>query len=77
MEKDGCGSGGVWNIFRDVPLGKFDYFSFYRIDFRWDYVLWSIVSFLVWTGIFTKLSIYVVPPYPVKWFCRGCGLLWK
>ena len=41
------------------------------ITSKWYYFLCSIVYLLVWIGIWTKLMIYRVPPYPVRWYCRG------
>ena len=47
------------------------------INFKWDYVMWSIIVMLVWIGLWTKLSIYKVPSYPVRWSCQGFGYLWQ
>ena len=46
-----------------------------RINFRWDYVLWSIIDLLMWIGIWTKLIIHRVPSDPVRWSFRGFGSL--
>ena len=47
------------------------------IFFKWGYVLWYIISLLVWIGLWTKLTIYRVPSDPFIWSCRGFGYLWK
>ena len=47
------------------------------INFKWDYVIGRSVALLVWIGLWTKLIIYRVPPYPVIWYCRGFGFLWR
>ena len=53
----------------------FQFFTGY--NFKWDYVLWRIISLLVWIGLWTRLIIYRVPLDPVKWSCRGFGILWR
>ena len=40
-------------------------------NFRWNSVLWRIFALLVWIGLWKKLKIYIVPPDPSKWYCRG------
>ena len=45
------------------------------ITFKWDYVIGRSFALLVWIGIWTKLRIYRVPTYPVRWYCRGFGFL--
>ena len=48
-----------------------------EITFKWDYVIRRSVSLLIWIGLWTKLRIYRVPPYPVRWSCIGFGFLWR
>ena len=52
------------------------FLSIIAINLKWDYVLWLIVSLLVWIGIWTKLMIYRVPTEPVKQYFQGFGYLW-
>ena len=47
------------------------------ITFKSDYVIGRNVALLVWIGLWNKLRIYRVPPYPVRWSCRGFGYLWR
>ena len=47
------------------------------ISFKWDYVIGRSVALLIWIGLWAKLKIYRVPPYPVRWSCRGIGFLWR
>ena len=47
------------------------------INFNWDYVIGFSVALLVWIGIWAKLIIYRIPPYPVRWSCRGFGFIWQ
>ena len=47
------------------------------ITFKWDYVIGRSVALLIWIGLWTKFRIYRVPPYPVRWSCRGIGFLWR
>ena len=47
------------------------------INFKWDYVIRHSVALLVWIGLWTKLIIFRVPPYPVIWSCRGLEFLWR
>ena len=46
------------------------------IIFKWYYVLWCIISLLVWIGLWKKLRIYRVPSDPFIWSCRGFGSIW-
>ena len=79
---------GIWTRMYVVPVqyGTFtqifhltmSFFQFITgINFKWDYVLWNIISLLVWIGLCTKLSIYKIPPDPVRWSCRGFEYLWR
>ena len=45
------------------------------ISFKWEHVIWSSISLLVWIGLWTKLIIYRFPPDPVRWSFRGFGFL--
>ena len=44
---------------------------------KWDYVMWHIIDLLAWIGHWTKLSIYKVPPDPVRLSYQGFGSLWR
>ena len=46
------------------------------ITLVWDYVMWHIVDLLVYIRLWTKLSIYRVPPDPVKCSFQGFSYLW-
>ena len=70
-DKDGCGSVGVWNIYHNIWFTMWFCQFINCIAFRWYYVLWCIVSILMWIGILEKLKMYRVPPYPIKWYCQG------
>ena len=35
------------------------------------------VAMMIWIGIWDKLIIYRVPTDPVRWSCRGFGILWQ
>ena len=73
------------NIWTSMDVITVDYGIFYqmfclkmwsfqfipRIDFRWYYVLLYIVALLVWSGLWTKLRIYMVPPDQGNWCCKG------
>ena len=78
----------IWTRIDAVPVdyGTFShtfhltmwFFQFITgVTFKWDYVMWCIISLLVCIGILTKLIIYRVPPDPVRWYCRGFGFLWQ
>ena len=45
------------------------------VTFKWDYFLWRIIYLLVWIGVWIKLKIFRVPPYPVIWYFQGFGSL--
>ena len=47
------------------------------INSKWDYMICCIISLLVWIGHWNKLSIYIVPPDLVRWYCQGFGYLWQ
>ena len=47
------------------------------INFNWGHLIRRSFALLVWIGLLTKLIIYRVPPYPVRWSCRGFGFLWQ
>ena len=47
------------------------------ITFKWYYVIWSSISLLVCIFLWNKLKIYIVPPDPVRWYCRGFVFLWQ
>ena len=78
----------IWTRIYIIPV---DYGTFYQtfqlkmwffkfitgITFKWDYLIGRSVALLVWIGIWTKLRIYRVPPYPVRWSCRSFGFLWR
>ena len=36
------------------------------INFKWDYVIGRSVALLVWIGLWNRLRVYRVPPYPVR-----------
>ena len=75
MDEDGCGSVGVSNIYQ-ILLFKMWLSKFINgIASMWDCVLWCIVSLLVWIGIWKKMKMYRVPPYPIKWYCQGFGYI--
>ena len=65
-----------WIFSRNLHLVMWLFQFINVVTFRWDYVMWMIVSLLVWNEIWTKLRIYRVPPDPVKWNCQVFGLLW-
>ena len=78
----------MWTIMDVVPVqyGTFSqtfhltmwFFQFNTwITFKWDYVMWCIISLLVWIGLWAKLRIYIVPPDPVRWSCGGFEYLWQ
>ena len=77
MDEDGCGSSGVWHIFSDISLDDVVFQFINGINFKWDYVIWKIISLLVWIGLWKKMIIYSVPPNPVRWSCQGFGFLWQ
>ena len=65
----GCDSGGVWNIFLDIPL-EYVVFSFYGF-YYFQVGLCAVVG-----RSLEKSSTHRVTLYPFKWSCRGFGLLW-
>ena len=76
MEEDGFSFSRAWknsNMFH-LTIWFFQFIT--GITFRWYYVLWCIFTLMMWIGVSTKLRIYRVPPYPIKWSFRGFGYLW-
>ena len=78
----------IWTRMDMVPVeyGNFSqkfnlkiwFFQFITgITFKWDHVMWNVISLLMWIGICTKLSIYRVPTDPARWYCQGFGSLWQ
>ena len=47
------------------------------INFMWDYAIGRSVALLVQIGLWTKLRIYRVSPYPFRCSCRGFGFMWR
>ena len=41
------------------------------ITFSWGYMLWRVFSLLVCIGCWGKMSIYTIPPDPIKWSFWG------
>ena len=77
MDNGGCGFSGVWNIHSDISLEDVVFQFITGITFKWDYVLWRIIDLLVWIGLWIKLRICRVLPYPVRWSCQNFGFLWR
>ena len=77
MDKNGCGSSGVWNIRSDVSLDDVFFQFITWIAFNQDYVMWRIIYLLAWIGLWNKLRIYRVPPNLVRWSCQGFGYIWR
>ena len=70
----------MWNRMDVIPVEyvtlaktfhlKIWFFRFITgITFNFHYVLWQIISLLVWIVIWTKLRIRRVSPDPVRWSC--------
>ena len=47
------------------------------INFKCDYVMWSIIALLVWIGLWTKLIIYWVNSDPSRWSFWGFEFIWR
>ena len=73
MYEYGCVSAGVWNIYHIIYLTLWLSRFINGIYSMWDYVLWCLVFLLMWIGIWKKLMMYRVTPYPIKWYCQGFG----
>ena len=73
MDEYGCGSIGLWNIYYIIYLTLWLSRFINGIASMWDYMLWCIVSLLMWTGIWKKLRMYRVNPLQIKWYCQGFG----
>ena len=71
MDDDGCGYGGVWNIYHMIYFTMWFCQFINGIAFRWYSVLWCIIYLLMWIDIWRKLIMHRVLPYPIKWYC-GC-----
>ena len=60
---------------RTFQLKMWFFWFITAIELWFNYVLWKIVSLLIWIHLWTKLNIYRVTPDPVIWSCLGFGSL--